>query len=951
VGEQTTHDEDVAEAESVAVETTDGDEGDPEAVTVHGDALPTDKPAHAELVQHGQSIGRYVVVDKVGSGSMGVVYRAFDPDLGRGLALKLVEVRSSRKRRPEEIRARLLREAQAIARVSHPNVVQVYDVGVTELGVYVAMEFVEGLTLKQWIREGTRPWREVVDVFVQAGRGLAAAHAAEIIHRDFKPDNVMIGRDGRIRVLDFGLARADVGSMSGPRSIDEGDIDEILAQRSYSLDQSLTARGAIVGTPAYMSPEQHLGGVAGSASDQFSYCVALWEALHGERPFPGETHAAIAFNMVHGKIRVPPSERSVPRWLQTIVRRGLSVQPEERFGSMPALLEALERDPSRKWRWVGAGAAVLATAATAVALTRAATDLETSVCGGTQEQLATVWSSQRRERIESAFSATELSFARATWEAIDARLAEYADAWGQARTHTCRATRVHREQSERVMDLKIACLDRRLADFDALLRVLETAQRDVVISAIEAARELESVESCARMDVEDARQGPSGAVARGDVDAGLRNRVTELKARVRVGVFGDALADVQTIAEQIDDIDDLEFVIDVLALRGRIELATGHTREARETWEEAFRRAIAAERHADAAHAATKLAFIVGHRLTLTRDGGFWARTADMLLHEVDDHDGRRRASLWSAEAAMALAAGEYDEAIALGDQLRRFWTGRDDPVELSTVLGNLATALRQKGEYDRAVELHQQALELIEAHYGVDHPETAFALRRHGLSLSHAKQHEAALEQLERSLALHRRAQGGEHMDVAGTLDGIGRVLRAVGRLDEALARHEEALVIWRNELGPEHIDVAISLMNVGYTLLAAQRNTEALARFEEANAIMANTVGPGHPNVIYAGNALAGVLLALGRVDDAREHVERVLGSRAIAEVDPTLVAESRFLLAKALTASSHPSADDRRRARDLAREARDSYATRAHHWKDQLAEIEAWLVAHPR
>jgi eukaryotic-like serine/threonine-protein kinase len=949
VGKRTTP-EGPGDGEAV-VEATYGGDGDPDAITVHGDALPIDEPAHPELVKHGQAIGRYVVIEKVGSGSMGVVYRAFDPDLGRELALKLVEVRGSRRRRPDEIRARLLREAQAIARVSHPNVVQVYDVGVTELGVYVAMEFVEGMTLKQWMRDGVRPWREVVDVFVQAGRGLVAAHAADIVHRDFKPDNVMIGRDGRIRVLDFGLARAEGGSMSGVRSSDvvdsADDLDDVVSQRTSSLEHSLTAHGAIVGTPAYMSPEQHLGGVAGPASDQFSYCVALWEALHGERPFAGETHAAIAFNIVHGTIRSPPADS--PRWLQSVVRRGLSVQAEDRFGSMSALLGTLERDPSRKWRWVGVGAGVLATVVAAVALTRAASHLETNVCGGAAERLEAVWSPARRERIGSAFEATNLSFASSSWVAVDAMLGDYAEQWASTRTETCRATRVHREQSERVMDLKIACLDRRLADLDALLRLFEAPGREVVVSAIEAARELEPVEGCMRMDV-DAQRTPVRSAAHEEREAALQERLADLRARVRVGMFVEALPEIESIAEQLSELEDPELVNEVLILRGRIELATGHTRESRETWEEAFRRAIAADRRVEAVAAATKLTYIVGHRLADARGGRFWSRTSEMLLRGVDDHEERLQASLWSAQAAMALASGEYDEAIVVGEDLRRYWTGRDDPVELGTVLGNLATAVRQKGDYDRAVELHEQALAAVEAHYGVDHPETAFAVHRYGLSLSHAKQHEAALAQLERGLVLHRRAQGDEHMDVAGTLDGIGRVLRALGRLDEALARHEEALEIWRKELGEEHVDVAVSVMNVGYTLLAAGRLEEALARFEQADEILTKSVGREHPNVIYAGNALAGVLLALGRADEACEHVERVLESPAVDEVDPTLVAESKFLLAKALTASSRPAAE-RRRARELARQARDAYATRAHHWKDQLAEVEAWLVAHPR
>ena len=945
-----TRSDDTSDGEAASLETTfatDGDpDPDPDAVTVHGDAPPADEPAHPDLLRHGQTIGRYVVVDKVGSGSMGVVYRAFDPDLGRGLALKLVEVRSSRHRRPEEIRARLLREAQAIARVSHPNVVQVYDVGITDVGVYVAMEFVEGMTLKQWMREGPRPWREVVDVFVQAGRGLAAAHAADIVHRDFKPDNVMIGRDGRIRVLDFGLARADATSMSsGPRAFEVHELEDLLAQQNTSLDQSLTARGMIVGTPAYMAPEQHLGSVASPASDQFSYCVALWEALNGERPFMGETHAAVAFNMVHGKIRSPSSQRSVPRWLLTLVRKGLSVKIEDRFGSMHALLEALERDPSRKWRWVGASVAVLATMATAGAFTRAAASLETSVCGGAEERLEPVWSLQRRERIRQAFEATLLQFADASWEAAEASLQRYTADWSRARTDTCRATHVHREQSERTMDLKMACLDQRLADLDALLHLFESAERQVVVSAIDATRELEPIDHCLRLV---GSAGEDDGSPRASEPA--RERLTELKARVRTGIYDDVLDQIDALDELTVTTGDPQLAHDLLELRARVELATGRTLEARETWEQAFVQALGADRPRQATEAATKLAFIVGHRLNDVRGGRLWARTAAALLPRTDDASGRLRASLWSAEASAALAAGKYDEAVEIGEKLRSHWVGGDDVVELATAVGNLGTAMRQKGDYDRAIELHAEALALVEAHYGADHPETAFALRRHGVTLSYAKEHEAALAQLERSLALHRQAQGDENIDVAVALDGMGRALRALDRLDEALARHEEALSIWRKELGNEHVDVAISVMNIGYTLAGAGRIEQALARFQEADAITLKAVGNEHPNTIYSGNAIAKMLLMLERPDEARTPLEQLLRSPAIEGVDPTLVGETRFLLAQAIMAA-RPSASDRLRARELAREARDAYANKAHHWKDQLAEVEAWLVAHPR
>lgn len=295
-------------------------------------------------------VGRYRVLRRLGVGGMAVVYNAYDPDLDRNVALKLVDperLTSSREG------ARLQREAQAMARVSHPNVVPVYDVGEQDRGVYIAMELVEGDTLKGWLSTMARPWNEVLGVFMHAGRGLAAAHAKGLVHRDFKPENVLIGTDGRPRVLDFGLARPSP-------VLEADDIDEVLLpnagdtfvdmeiveqsvtyQRRVTLDGEVTTTGLISGTPAYMAPEQHLGMPATHRSDQFAYCVALWEALYLERPFPGRTAFAIADAVIEGRINHTPKRTRVPAWVRNILLRGLAKEPEHRFESMSSLMAAM----------------------------------------------------------------------------------------------------------------------------------------------------------------------------------------------------------------------------------------------------------------------------------------------------------------------------------------------------------------------------------------------------------------------------------------------------------------------------------------------------------------------------------------------------------------------------------------------------------------------------------
>ncbi|MBL9106217.1 MAG: serine/threonine protein kinase [Myxococcales bacterium] len=301
---------------------------------------------------------------------MGLVYAAYDPELDRKIAVKVVRLRSGIGP------SWLIREAQAMARLSHPNVVTVHDVGTIGDAVFIAMEFVEGVTLREWLLGHTseetvpswshdghraRPWQEVLARFIKAGRGLAAAHAAGVVHRDFKPDNVLVGRDGRVKVLDFGLAQ-------GPGDVELGEPG-VAAPEGAALTVS-TQLGGVIGTPAYMAPEQHAGGVCDARADQFSFCVSLWEGLHGVRPFAGVTPSELAEATRRGEIQPPPRDSRVPRWLHRVLLRGLASDPAARYPDMRALLADLGRDHGRTQNlWlVGAAAAVLGLAASLASL-------------------------------------------------------------------------------------------------------------------------------------------------------------------------------------------------------------------------------------------------------------------------------------------------------------------------------------------------------------------------------------------------------------------------------------------------------------------------------------------------------------------------------------------------------------------------------------------------------
>jgi hypothetical protein len=308
-------------------------------------------------------LGRYAIEELLGEGGMGRVYRARDTQLGRPVALKLV--RGGDPEHSGQLATRLMREAQAMARLSHPNVVNVYDAGTLEGQLFVAMELVPGATLAVWVRE-PRPWREILARFIEAGRGLAAAHEAGIVHRDFKPANVFLGSDGRVRVGDFGLARLheELESTSRPAPA----ARDIAA--TSQAETNLTQTGVAIGTPAYMAPEQFRGATADARTDQFSFCVALYRALYGVHAFAAAGLADLAGAVTAGKVQPPPAGTAVPPRLFRVLRRGLSVAPDDRYASMAVLLMELERVPRRTWSrrtQIAAGAGVGLVIAAAVA--------------------------------------------------------------------------------------------------------------------------------------------------------------------------------------------------------------------------------------------------------------------------------------------------------------------------------------------------------------------------------------------------------------------------------------------------------------------------------------------------------------------------------------------------------------------------------------------------------
>ncbi|MBK7824026.1 serine/threonine-protein kinase [Nannocystis sp.] len=408
-------------------------------------------------------VGRYTVLRKLGAGGMGVVYAAFDESLDRKVAIKVLRDRQG----DPEGQGRLLREAQALARLSHPNVVGVHDVGTTGDGqIYIAMEFITGTTLRGWLEEQPRPRAEILRVFTQAGRGLAAAHAVGLIHRDFKPENVMVGNDGRVCVFDFGLARSATDHEPGERP-GSAPHPRASVQRLIS---SMTLAGTLLGTPAYMAAEQHEGTGTDARTDIFSFCVALYEALYGERPFAGQNYGELVANVRAGVIRPAPLGVQVPSWLRQILVRGLQPVPADRWKDLPTLLAALAADPAvargQALRMAGLVAFVVACA---IGLPYLYTGLERA------------WARDRSERLATQH-----------WRVVQARIATLEEAGEGAEAEAAFAAFVRAEEHRGTRALTQAWIDRgarrlRAEDHDEALTAFARAYTEATDPALEIA--------------------------------------------------------------------------------------------------------------------------------------------------------------------------------------------------------------------------------------------------------------------------------------------------------------------------------------------------------------------------------------------------------------------------------------------------------------------------------
>jgi tetratricopeptide (TPR) repeat protein/predicted Ser/Thr protein kinase len=891
------------------------------------------------LLHAGEVLGRYFILHELGRGGMGVVYAAYDPELDRKIALKLLHPGRSREAAGQ---ARLLREAQALARLAHPNVIHVYDAGTAGDRVFVAMELVDGEPLAAWLAQEPRPWRQVLAVFLAAGRGLAAAHAAGLVHRDFKPGNVLLGNDGRVRVLDFGIARP-----AGGEEHPEPEPAALADSRAVRLATPLTRAGMVVGTPRYMAPEALGGGRIDARADQFSFCVALHEALYGFPPYAGREPLDLLAETTAGRIQEPPagdwSAAKVPAWLRRIVLRGLSPDPAQRYASMDELLADLGRDRAAPLKRRAAVAAVLIAVAAGAFAVYESGQRQARLCTGAAEKLAGVWDGARKAAVRRAFLASGRPYAADAWNGVEKSLDAYTRSWTAHRIEACEATRVRGEQSPELLDLRMQCLDRRLREVGALTRLFASGGSGIVERAVQASLGLPGLDECADATaLTGPVRAPAGAAARRALEA-VHTHIAEAHTLWTTGRYADGLPVAAAAVEAAAKLGYAPVEGEALRVRALLEDSANRFDAAEKTLFQTLTAAARGRHDALAARAWIDLVWVSGYR----------QRKYD---------EGRRWAGMAAASLARLGGAAAYPEMDA----------------DLKSNLGGILDA---QGDHAGGLALQQQALALYEKTLGADHPSVGRTLNRIGNAWYDLKRYPEALAAYRQALEQTRRSQGPRHPTVAVRLGNMALVLDAQGRFDESLALQLQGLAIEEQALGPNHPRISIthgnlaallvtmrrpqealeharrglaiaeadpdaapedlgaSWLNVAEALRELERYPEALAGAERAQDLLLKSVGAHHPWTALAESARGQILRAQGHPAEAIVALrESLAGYKAAGEESPE-VAWTRFTLARALW-----DVGEHAQALALANQARRQLAGSTR--PGNLLDVDEWL-----
>lgn len=771
---------------------------------------PASDGAHAKA-EAGTTVGRFELVRKLGHGSMGEVWAARDSELEREVALKLIRLRPGAIGAEERLRLR--REAQAMARLNHPNVVKIYELGTADdERLFCAMELVAGVTLREYLAT-PRPWRDIVAIAAAIGHGLAEAHAAGLVHRDVKPENILIATDGSALLSDFGLARI-------------ADVEDGRAAGVAPATLELTTAGSMIGTPLYMAPEQLAGGAADPRSDQFAYCVTVYEALFGERPFAADTLDALARAIERGAPG-PAHRRGVPVRVWRALQRGLAVDPAKRWPAMADLVAQLERarSASRRHRASAAGATVLAAAgAGAMAFALSAREPDAA----RDAPLVRAWNPIAAARLSAAFLAAggpaASDHAAATASALD----QYRADWSTQR----RAVRPGGVLAAK----QLGCFDRLAIPFVRLVALfMQPTRRDVEDAASMVFR-LEAPESCHHLD----------RVAAHSPESSTWSDLTELELLQISGRNTEALAAATALVRTAEAAPN-----PMLLARARYNLAeaqthTGDPQGAAETMRRAVQEAAAAQDHYLVARAWLRVFRITALDLDRAREADAMLPTVRAAIAQAGG-DAAQLAELEEALGILAYAQGDLSRARAQLEAARAQRIaahGPDHPL-LAGVENSLAAVLIQLGAYDDAIAHLDHAAAICRARYGARHPFMA-TIEGNRATIAHKRRDWRASERHARTaLAIQLEAYSPKSVDTAALYDFVARALREQRRFDEARAQLELARAAYERALPEDHIsrimlelDFAQIDADAGRSAAAAQAARQVVARLRAVKA-----------------------------------------------------------------------------------------------------------------
>jgi len=763
-----------------------------------GDSPPSPERTSPAPLAPGDHVGRYSVIEQLGQGGMGVVYAAHDPQLGRRVAIKLLH----RDRRSSEDDLRLLREAQTLAQLKHPNVVAVHDAGLTEHGVFVTMELLEGEPLDAWLQLRPRRVSEILAVFRAAGQGLLAAHDAGIVHRDFKPSNVLVEADGTAKVLDFGLARILQETPSQPL-LRRPDPSPREGSDPGPLELDLTDPGTVMGTPVFMAPELFEGAPNDHRSEQFAFAMSLFGALYGRptgwgAPLEERGEAIERWRRKTSPERAASGE-AIPARVRRVIARGLATDPAERFDSLAEMIALLEEQP-RRWGEIAALVAMalgFGVGAMVFAPTGDPPCLDASVA------LEGTWGAPERAAVQAAFDRAGASSDLATQQRVQARLDDYAADWVGMYTASCRATFVDHRQTERLFDQRMRCLQRRRNRLDSVIASLTTAPSGAsLVQRTLAAFRLPPIEPCAdRKHVISAGPLPRDRAERARL-AQLRGSLDRAATHYDAGEYLPGIDLAQAVVDHPQISEHPTIHAEALETLGRLQVAAMELTAAEQTLSSAIRVGAASHEERTVAAAWTHLLFAV----TLRRPED--ARMLELPAWAAADRAGDEVVRSWLLNDLGVLYHLREDTDAAI-DYLRRAVRTKEQQlgeghVDVGISWFNLSQVLTGPSRFEEAEDALDNALQRFEATIGPGHPLTQRALfMRCQLRRSH-RDDETALAQCTRVVETLERSGsaapwlGHAYLHLACVQHALGQPDRARHSAEQAPAHLGTAGARW---------------------------------------------------------------------------------------------------------------------------------------------------------